>query len=150
MSDVLVKKLFLTVRRLEVPSSDTWRLTAIVDGETVSKGLRVPVAPLDEVASGLAEEDTAVVGPSVSTKVLRNKSPSSISCAFGDNSGAGVLAPRHAPLFHSIGWYDSSGSIGSSSDASACGQSFVACSGAVRILAPKNINKGLSKPRMVW
>ena len=86
MSDVLVKKLFLTVRRLEVPSSDTWRLTAIVDGETVSKGLRVPVAPLDVVASGIAEEDTAVVGLSVSTKVLRNKSPSSISCAFGDNS----------------------------------------------------------------
>ena len=57
MSDVLVKKLFLTVRRLEVPSSDTWRLTAIVDGETVSKGLRVPVAPLDVVASGIAEEE---------------------------------------------------------------------------------------------
>ena len=86
MSDVLVKKLFRTVRRLEVPSSDTWRLTAVVDGETVNKGLRVPVAPLDVVASGIAKEDTAVFGFSVSTKVLRNKSPSSISCAFGDNS----------------------------------------------------------------
>ena len=69
MSGVLVKKLFLKVRRSEVPSSDTWRLTAIVGGETVSRGLREPVAPLDEVASGLAEEDTAVVGLSVSTKV---------------------------------------------------------------------------------